>query len=366
MRPTPWPCTLLGGAVDAMRLLKADDAGRAAIVVGGGSTFGSAGWPALPPHATYAVDLVGAPEHLRPALRTLLDKVAVVDGLAEARALVEQLPEVTAATRDGDLLGRTFAHGGSSATPSLLEVQAAVDDANEQLEATTHQCERLRFSLARVGEERERAQGPTLRLHWRDSMSLMRDWPLLLSSWVNSVRPHARLPRRLTVRRTPSKTYDCAMTGGHGRPDRVGAASGRRRDLLPISTNPQQRSVIGLPPASPRRGTRKPKARLAVRTGEERARALHGRADELEQGAQAVRSARERARRLRERALKQAEIARAVLRACDVVSGRLERSVALAAQTRAAAELARTEREGELLAVRGRGRELAGELETAH
>jgi chromosome segregation protein len=104
-------------------------------------------------------------------------------------------------------------------------------------------------------------------------------------------------------------------------------------------------------------------ARLAVRTGEERARALHGRADDLEQEAAAVRQARERARRLRERALKQAEIARAVLRACDVVSARIESSITLAAQTRAAAELARTEREGELLAARGRGRELAAELE---
>ncbi len=77
----------------------------------------------------------------------LLDRVAVVDGLDEARTLVAAEPSVTAATRDGDLLGAAFAQGGSSHAPSLLEVQAAVDEAKEQLVATTHRSERLRFAL---------------------------------------------------------------------------------------------------------------------------------------------------------------------------------------------------------------------------
>ena len=39
-------------------------------------------------------------------------------------------PDVTAVTRDGDLLGAHFAAGGSAAQPSLIEVQAAVDEAD--------------------------------------------------------------------------------------------------------------------------------------------------------------------------------------------------------------------------------------------
>ena len=62
-----------------------------------------------PAGATYAVDVVECPAALRPALRRLLFKVAVVDDLDAARALVADLPDVTAVTRDGDLLGAHFA-----------------------------------------------------------------------------------------------------------------------------------------------------------------------------------------------------------------------------------------------------------------
>ena len=351
----------VGGAVDAMRLLKADDGGRAAIVVGGGTTYGSGGWPSLPAHATYAVDLVGAPEHLRPALRTLLDKVAVVDGLAEARGLVEQLPDVIAATREGDILGRSFAHGGSSATPSLLEVQAAVDEASEQLEATTHQCERLRFSLSRVGEEREAARGRVeaslARLHESDArLAAVAEQLGQLGSAARAATAEA--DRQAQAIEEVRLRHENAMAALAELEQRLTAAE-NAPDIDEPSTT--QRDRLATDVAAARHA--ETEARLSVRTGEERARALHGRADDLEQEAAAVRQARERARRLRERALKQAEIARAVLRACDVVAARIESSIARAAQTRAAAELARTEREGELLAVRGRGRELAAELE---
>jgi chromosome segregation protein len=104
-------------------------------------------------------------------------------------------------------------------------------------------------------------------------------------------------------------------------------------------------------------------ARLAVRTGEERARALHGRADQLDRAAADERTAREEARRLAERAAREAEVAKAVLRACDIVGNRLDRSLHLAAEARSAAEHGRTVLEAELLDVRARSREIATELE---
>ena len=45
----------------------------------------------------------------------LLDRVAVVDDLDTARALVDQLPEVTAVTREGDVLAAHVAAGGDPA-----------------------------------------------------------------------------------------------------------------------------------------------------------------------------------------------------------------------------------------------------------
>ena len=44
-----------------------------------------------------------------------------------------------------------FAAGGSSATPTLIEVQAAIDDAERRLTETSHACDRLRFAPEPAG-----------------------------------------------------------------------------------------------------------------------------------------------------------------------------------------------------------------------
>ena len=77
-------------AVRAIGHLKGDDLGRAGMLLGGGPDDGR-DWPTLPADATYAVDVVECPDALRPALTRLLFKVAVVDDLDAARALVADL-----------------------------------------------------------------------------------------------------------------------------------------------------------------------------------------------------------------------------------------------------------------------------------
>src|SRR5207342_3369892 len=106
-------------AVSAIGHLKTGDLGRAGMLLGGGLTDNattlrtSEGWPVLPGHAAYAVDVVSCPDTLRPALARLLFKTAVVADLDTARALVADLPDVTAVTREGDVFGAHFAAGGS-------------------------------------------------------------------------------------------------------------------------------------------------------------------------------------------------------------------------------------------------------------
>src|SRR5690349_19769747 len=70
---------------------------------------------------------------LRPALDRALDRVAVVVDLDSARDLVATRPGVRAVTADGDLLGADWAVGGSASAPSVIEVQAAVDEAETRL-----------------------------------------------------------------------------------------------------------------------------------------------------------------------------------------------------------------------------------------
>jgi chromosome segregation protein len=81
-------------AVEAVRLLRADDAGRAGLVVAGASPDANATQtrPPLPDGAQWARELVDAPEQLRSSLDRLLAAVAVVGTLDDARALVAALP----------------------------------------------------------------------------------------------------------------------------------------------------------------------------------------------------------------------------------------------------------------------------------
>ena len=119
------------------------DAAAFDLIDDGGAPVADGDWPGLPGSATYAIDVVEAPSDLRGALTRLLFKVAVVSDLSAARDLVTQLPDVVAVTRDGDLFGAHFAAGGSHSVPSLIEVQAAVDEATDALQRAVHDVERL-------------------------------------------------------------------------------------------------------------------------------------------------------------------------------------------------------------------------------
>ena len=105
-------------------------------------------------------------------------------------------------------------------------------------------------------------------------------------------------------------------------------------------------------------------ARLAVRTGEERAQALAGRAEALERAARQERAGPGAAGGpARPSASAVPCVAAEVVRGAQVALGRIAAVAAAAAAEREAAQAARTETEGELLALRAAGRELAAELE---
>jgi chromosome segregation protein len=345
----------LDAALGAIDHLKTEDLGRAGIVLGA-AHVDDRPWPPPPAWATYAVDAVECPAVLRPALSRLLFKVAVVDDLPAARALVADLPDVTAVTRDGDLIGPHFASGGSSSQPSLIEVQAAVDEAADRLAEAAHTCERLTFDLARLEEERAHAQRRVdvalARLHESDAT---------LAAVAEELGQLGSLAR-----------------SAKGEADRVGSAiaaaqQARDRDLAGLAELEQRlASAQDAPDEEPdtaererladlARATRQAEmdARLALRTAEERARALAGRADSLLKAAQNERDARARAVARRERLVREGRVAQAVSQGVAVVLQRLELSVTTAAEERAAVEQARRGREEELIAVRARLRDLA-------
>jgi len=344
-------------ALDAIGHLKADDLGRAGMLLGGAPAT-DRDWPALPDGATYAVDVVSAPDDVRPALVRLLDRVAVVDDLAAARGLVADHPDVVAVTREGDLLGAHFAAGGSSSQPSLIEIQAAVDEAGTRLADATATAERLGFEISRLEAARhdavKRVDVALAKLHESDAtLAAVAEELGQYGSQARAAKGEAdRLERAIATAREARET---ALAGLVDLEARLAAAE----DVTDEEPDTRERERLAEAAREARQAEMD--ARLALRTAEERARALHGRADSLLRAAQAERESRARAAERRERLIREGRAAEAVSSAVRVVLHQLERSVMLAADERAAVEESRQGSEQALMAVRTRLRDLARE-----
>ena len=342
-------------AVDALEHLKSADLGRAGLLLGG-ATPGDGDWPGLPGGATYAVDVVEAPADLQGALSRLLYKVAVVSDLDAARALVTELPDVTAVTRDGDVFGAHFAHGGSSKQPSLIEIQAAVEEATEALAEAVASSERLAFDTSRLEAERldaqMRADVALARLHESDAtLAAVAEELGQYGSQARSARAEAaRVAEAITA---AQEARDRDLAGLADLESRLANAEDAP-DEEPDTTVREQ-----LAEAARASRQTEMEARLALRTSEERARALHGRADQLVRAAAAEREARAKAAERRERMVREGRAAAAVVAGSRVVLARLDRSVDLATARRTEVEQGRAGREQELLSVRATLRDLA-------
>jgi chromosome segregation protein len=350
----------LDTAVTAMELLKTEDLGRAGLLLGGESDVDDRDWPGLPTGATYAVDVVEPPASLQSALRRLLFKVAVVDDLASARSLVAQAPDVTAVTRDGDVLGAHFASGGSTSQQSLLEVQAAIDQAREELEDAERRLESLRFEAQRVTQEKASAQeavdAALEKLHESDAeMSAVAESLGQLGSTARAAKGEAE---RLTAAIAAAREAHERDLGGLAELEERLAQAEDAPDEEPDTS-----ALEGLAEQASAARRAETDARLALRTNEERARALEGQASALVASAAAEREARIQARLRREQQLREAETARAVLAVSDVALARLETTIAEAAALRSRIEQSRTGRETELREVRTRLRSLSEELQ---
>ncbi|HET6625483.1 MAG TPA: chromosome segregation protein SMC [Nocardioidaceae bacterium] len=342
-------------AIGAIAHLKSDDLGRAGILLGGASVD-DASWPGLPDGTVYAVDVVEAPDALRPALSRLLFKVAVVEDLSAARSLLADLPDVTAATREGDLLGAHFASGGSSAQPSLIEVQAAVDEATQMLSDAGHACERLTFDLSRLEEERAQAQ------HRVDvALAKLHESDATLAAVAEELGQYGSLAR--SAKGEADRLATAIEAAGAARDKDLAGLADLESRLLAAEESPEEEPDTSererLAEAARAARQKEMDSRLALRTAEERARALAGRADSLTKAAQAERDARARAAARRERLVREGQVAEAVGRGVGVVLSRLESSVAAAAEERTAVEQSRRGREEQLMAVRAKMRDLA-------
>ncbi|WP_300680136.1 chromosome segregation protein SMC [Nocardioides sp.] len=346
-------------AVGAIDLLKRDDLGRADLLLGGAAVPADP-WPALPDGAVWAVDQVSCPDDLAAAVRRQLDRIAVVEDLAAARALIGAVPEVVAVTREGDLLAATFAAGGSAAGQSLIEIQAAVDDAGEKLAAAVATSERLTFETSGLEAERldaqKRVDVALAQLHESDATLAA------VAEELAQYGAHARAARGEAERLGQAiekvlASREEALAGLGDLESRLASAE----EVTDEEPDTGDRETFAEAARTARQAEMD--ARLALRTSEERARALHGRADSLLRAAAAEREARAKAIAQRERLIREGRAAEAVSTAVAAVLTRLEAAIEAASAARTEIEQARLGREQQLLDVRSTVRRLGSELD---
>ncbi|MFE9031961.1 chromosome segregation protein SMC [Streptomyces iakyrus] len=359
--------TTPASAADAIRLLRKQDGGRATLLLAGDDALRGEGNCATSHDAsadarhTHAADLVRGPSDLMPAVRRLLHGIVVVDTLEDAEDLVYGHPHLTAVTAEGDLLGTHFAHGGSAGAPSLLEVQASVDEAAAELEELAVRCEALTEAQHAAVERRKECAalvedvGERRRAADREKSSVAQQ----LGRLAGQARGAAGEAERSTAAAARAQeSLDKALAEVEELAERLAVA-----EEMPIEEEPDTsvRDRLAADGANARQTEME--ARLQARTHEERVKGLAGRADSLDRAARAEREARARAEQRRARLRHEAAVAEAVGAGARQLLAHVEVSLARADQERTAAETAKALREQELARARTEGRDLKAELD---
>ncbi|MFE2505105.1 AAA family ATPase [Streptomyces rubiginosohelvolus] len=314
---------------------------------------------ALAPPAV--ADLVRGPAALVGAVRRLVAGMVVVATLEDAEELVAAQPGLTAVTGEGDVLSAHFAHGGSAGAPSLLEVQASVDEAAAELADLAVRCEELAEAQHLAGERRtEQAAlveelGERRRAAEREKSGFAQQ----LGRLAGTARSAAGEAERMTASAARAQeALERATEEAEELAERLLAAEETPAEEEPDTSVRDRLAADG---ANARQTEME--ARLQARTHEERVKALAGRADALDRAARTEREARARAEQRRTRLRYEAEVASAVASGARQLLAHVEVSLVRADEERTSAEAAKGERERELAVGRDRGRELKGELD---
>ena len=321
-----------GSARSAVQSLKDADGGRAAIVLADWPAPSPRGGGPLPDGARWAVDLVDAPARLQGAMTAMLAGVAVVEDLAAALELVSAHPVLRAVTRDGDLVGAGWVDGGSDRKPSTLEIAGAIETARTELVAAETRVAELAAALAGALAEqsnrRDVAEQALAALNESDAaISAIYEQ---LGRLGQDVRMAEEEWRRLTAQRNELEAGRTAAS------DEVTELENRlhsaRESEFVVEAPPAERQQIQAA-AEAARAT-EVEARLVLRTAEERANAVRGKAESLRRAASAERDARVRARAARAARQHAAEVAAAVADGGRRVAAHLSGVVAAASRIR--------------------------------
>jgi len=349
----------LGAAKSAVAALKESDGGRAAIVLGDWPHDAAAPTEHLPYGATWAVHLVEAPSRLQGAITAMLCGVAVVPDLSAALDLVAARPRLRAVTTDGDLVGAGWVSGGSDRKPSTLEISSEVEKARSELAGAEKQTRELSAALSGALTEQATRQDAA-----EQALAALNESDAAISAI------YEQLGRLGQDARAADDEWQRLI---HQRNE---LEAGRNRTVEELAEleqrlhNAQQEPTFEAEPvdrqasmaAAEQARAFEVEARLAVRTAEERANAVRGRAVSLRRAAAAERDARLRAKRAREAREHAAAVAAAVAESGRLVALRLSAAVAVASRARDEVAAERQHRAGALTKAREEVNELNAKI----
>ena len=348
-----------GAARSAVAALKESDGGRAAIVLGDWPHRATPPTEQLPYGATWAVHLVEAPSRLQGAITAMLSGVAVVPDLTAALDLVAARPALRAVTTDGDLVGAGWVSGGSDRKPSTLEITSEVEKARAELADSEKQAGELSAALSGALVEQASRQDAA-----EQALAALNESDAAISAI------YEQLGRLGQDARAADDEWQRLIQ------QRNELEAGRNQTVEELAQleqrlhNAQQEPTFEAQPvdrqasmaAAEQARAAEVEARLAVRTAEERANAVRGRADSLRRAAAAEREARLRAQRAREAREHAAAVAAAVAESGRLVAQRLSAAVAVASRARDQVAAERQHRAGALTKAREAVSELSAKI----
>ncbi|MFM7949147.1 MAG: chromosome segregation protein SMC [Actinomycetales bacterium] len=341
-------------AITALTFLKGESAGSAELLILEDSQTVNFSYPAgfLPLVSKVTTTTLDS------LLQKLLAGYVAADSLADAQRVVSSNGELIAVTKDGDLIGRGRARGGSSSSTSLIEITTLIERSEIELNQVAHECERLGFensSLQGDVREKQRTYDQAL-ARLNESDARMAGLAEEMAAAGQNVKSGVAEIERIegSLREVKQSMDDDKSELAIAERE---FASGELPDQPDTSLLENLRASVATARAL------EVEARLGLRTIEERATAISERALNLEQSATAEREATVRQISRREARARGAVTAQAVADAAYEALIQIENSISRANHERARLEESRSSRDGEILSVRAQIRDLAIELE---
>ncbi|MEI6040838.1 MAG: chromosome segregation protein SMC [Actinomycetes bacterium] len=343
-------------AVSALTMLKRDSAGQSELLVIDGTSSGAT-TARIPAGFTALASLVSATD-LGDAIERLLAGIVAVNDLAEAESALNADPSIIAITKDGDVLSRTRVRGGSGGHNSAIEISTLISRAEAELQEVAADCDRIKFALSGATEtlnSRQNIYDLALgKLNESDAkMSGLAEQMAVAGQNVKSAQAEVE---RLSASLQEATTQRSSDEG-----DLTAAIAQFESHQAPVEPDLTHLEDLRSQVSSAR--SAEVEARLNMRTLEERATAVEQRAISLETAAKNERESATHAVTRREQRALAAVTAQSVADAAYEALIQIEASISKAATERERLEIARSERESELLSIRVRGRELTTELD---